>query len=90
MKIYDVSLLLKPGMPVWPGEPGFEIFVERACAEPLAAALRDAGVVAIDAPTADAIRIEAGVPVFHRDMDEDTIPPEAGIQGRAPSSNQGC
>ena len=25
MKIYDVSLLLKPGMPVWPGEPGFEI-----------------------------------------------------------------
>lgn len=25
MKTYDVSLLLKPGMPVWPGEPGFEI-----------------------------------------------------------------
>jgi arylformamidase len=25
MKIYDVSVVLKPGMPVWPGESGLEI-----------------------------------------------------------------
>jgi len=36
------------------------------------------------------VRIEAGVPVFHRDMDEDTIPLEAGIEGRAISLTKGC
>jgi len=25
MKIHDVSVVLRPGMPVWPGEPGLEI-----------------------------------------------------------------
>ncbi len=25
MQFYDVTVLLKPGMPVWPGEPGLEI-----------------------------------------------------------------
>ena len=32
------------------------------------------------ADAAEALRIEAGVPVFHRDMDEETIPLEAGIE----------
>ena len=44
----------------------------------------------LDAATAEAIRIEAGVPLFHRDMDEETIPLEAGIESRAISFSKGC
>ena len=72
------------------GEPGFDVFVERAQTDALETGLRHAGAIPIDAATADAIRIEAGVPVFHRDMDEDTIPLEAGIEGRAISLTKGC
>ena len=39
---------------------------------------------------AEALRIEAGVPMFHRDMDEETIPLEAGIESRAISLTKGC
>jgi folate-binding protein YgfZ len=72
------------------GAPGFDVFVERAQAEALRARLQQAGATPIDAATADAIRIESGVPVFHRDMDEETIPLEAGIETRAISLNKGC
>ena len=56
----------------------------------LETALGAAGVVEADEPTAEAIRIEAGVPVFHRDMDEETIPLEANIESRAISFSKGC
>jgi folate-binding protein YgfZ len=72
------------------GEPGFDVFVERAQAESLENKLESAGALPIDAATADAVRIEAGVAVFHRDMDEETIPLEAGIEGRAISLTKGC
>ena len=44
----------------------------------------------VDEATAEALRIEAGVPQFHRDMDEETIPLEAGIESRAISLTKGC
>lgn len=72
------------------GQPGFDVLVDRAQREQLAEALRAAGVVELDAATAEAIRIEAGVPRFHRDMDEETIPLEAGIESRAISLTKGC
>jgi folate-binding protein YgfZ len=72
------------------GEPGIDLFVEQAHAASVMARLTEAGAVLIDEATADAIRIEAGVPVFHRDMDEETIPLEAGIEGRAISLTKGC
>ena len=72
------------------GEPGFDIFVERAQTAALVAALGGLGVYALDAATADALRIEAGVPQFHRDMDEEIIPLEAGIEPRAINFNKGC
>jgi len=71
------------------GEPGYDVFVDRAQAAALAAAL-GAGVVDIGEATAEAIRIEAGVPAFHRDMDEETIPLEANIESRAISFSKGC
>src|SRR5205814_5443275 len=49
-----------------------------------------AGVPPLDAATAEAIRLEAGIPLFHRDMDEQTIPLEAGLESRAISFTKGC
>ena len=39
---------------------------------------------------AEVCRIEAGHPPFGQDMDEDTIPLEAGIEDRAISQTKGC
>ena len=72
------------------GEPGFDVYVETADAAALTSALTEAGVAALDRDTAEAIRIEAGVPRFGLDMDEDTIPLEAGIETRAISFSKGC
>ena len=51
---------------------------------------RAAGVVELDAATAEAMRIEAGVPKFHRDMDEETIPLEAGHRIARDQLDKGC
>ncbi len=72
------------------GEPGFDLYVEHGRRASLQAALANAGVEDADATTADVLRVEAGVPVFHRDMDEETIPLEAGIESRAISMSKGC
>jgi len=72
------------------GEPGFDVFVERALAGALQDALVSRGIETLDAGTADILRLEAGVPRFHRDMDEETIPLEAGIADRAISLTKGC
>jgi folate-binding protein YgfZ len=72
------------------GEPGFDVFVERPREAALLAALDARGVRPLDAAAAEALRIEAGIPAFHRDMDEQTIPLEAGIEARAISMSKGC
>jgi tRNA-modifying protein YgfZ len=72
------------------GEGGFDVFIERPRAGDLRAALSALDIAALDAATADAIRIESGVALFHRDMDEETIPLEAGIESRAISFTKGC
>jgi len=72
------------------GEPGYDVFVARGHAESLASAVAAAGAVPMDDDTAEAVRIEAGVPRFGRDMNEETIPLEAGIESRAISFTKGC
>jgi folate-binding protein YgfZ len=44
----------------------------------------------VEFDTFEVIRIERGVPRFSADMDEDTIPLEAGIENRAISFTKGC
>jgi folate-binding protein YgfZ len=73
-----------------PGEPGYDLYVERAQSGALKGALGAAGALEMDEATAEAVRIESGVPLFHRDMDEATIPLEAGIETRAISFSKGC
>jgi folate-binding protein YgfZ len=72
------------------GVPGYDVLVDVAREPDFRAALTSAGVTALDPAAADALRIEAGVPKFHRDMDEETIPLEAGIESRAISLTKGC
>ena len=72
------------------GEPGFDVFVPREQRDAVIAALRERNVPELTAGDAEALRIEAGVPLFHVDMDEETIPLEAGIENRAISFTKGC
>jgi folate-binding protein YgfZ len=73
-----------------PGVGGFEVLVDAASGPALVDACRRAGAVDVDPVTAEAIRIEAGVPRFHRDMDESTIPLEVGLESTAISLTKGC
>lgn len=72
------------------GEPGFDMLVSAPQQHALVSALRAAGAIDVSTGVAEAIRIEAGIPRFHRDMDEETIPLEAGIESRAVSFTKGC
>jgi tRNA-modifying protein YgfZ len=72
------------------GEPGYDLYFDRARMAALKEGLATADVVELNEATADALRIESGLPLFHRDMDETTIPLEAGIEARAISFTKGC
>jgi len=72
------------------GEPGFDLYVERPRLDAVRQMLSSRGIAEADADTAEVLRVEAGIPRFHQDMDEETIPLEAGIESRAISLNKGC
>ena len=66
----------------WPGLPGVDLIGE-------APAVPD-GVRMCDLDAYEAVRIEAGVPVMGREIDESTIPNETGVVDRAVSFTKGC
>jgi len=72
------------------GEPGFDLYVEQPLAATVRELLTSRDVTEADDHTAEVLRVEAGIPRFHRDMDEETIPLEAGIEPRAINMNKGC
>ena len=72
------------------GVIGYRFYVESHGAAVLRQALVDAGAAPVGAEALEAIRVESGRPVFPVDMDEDTIPLEAGIADRAISYDKGC
>lgn len=72
------------------GEVGFVLYADAAAARPLAEALAAAGAAGLDAETFAVLRLEAGRPAFPGDMDDSTIPLEAGIEARAVSQTKGC
>lgn len=72
------------------GVLGFDLLIGVQHSDALAQAIVDAGAVRVDADVAETCRIEAGRPVFGKDMTEDTIPLEAGIEHRAISLTKGC
>ena len=70
--------------------PAVDLFLESARKPALLAALAAAGVSPVDEALFETLRIEAGTPRFGVDMDESTIPLEAGIEDRAISFSKGC
>lgn len=72
------------------GVPGYELLVAPAQYEAVWQALRTAGAEPLAEAAAETLRVEGGVPRFHQDMDEDTIPLEANIEHRAISLSKGC
>ncbi len=78
-------------LPPTPGVPGAVAAPEWGAGwRALGDALQSAGAVAISADAAETLRIEAGRPAFGIDLDEDTIPLEAGLENRAISFTKGC
>jgi len=72
------------------GVHGFDLLVPADAADVLTTALLGAGAEIVEPETAEVARIEAGRPTFGVDMNEDTIPLEAGIESRAISLTKGC
>jgi folate-binding protein YgfZ len=72
------------------GVPGVALMADTTTMTHLTDAVHAAGGVDLDEETADALRIEAGVPAVGRDIDTETIPLEAGIEERAISFTKGC
>lgn len=72
------------------GARGFELFVDAGSTQRFSEALVQAGAARVSRETAEIARVEAGRPLFGVDMDEDTIPLEAGIEDRAISLTKGC
>ena len=70
--------------------PGYVLRVARADADVWTSRLRLAGATLALPADLEFARIEAGHPEFLVDMDEETIPLEAGIEGRAISFTKGC
>ncbi len=66
----------------WPGLPGADRVGESPTPPD--------GVQRVSAEAYEAVRIEAGIPVMGRELDEGTIPEEAGVVGRSVSFTKGC
>jgi folate-binding protein YgfZ len=70
--------------------PAFDVIGERATIRALRDRLVEVGAVEADQTTWETLRVEAGRPAFGSDMDEETIPVEAGIHLRAIDYEKGC
>ena len=72
------------------GVMGFDVIVPVKDKDEVSTLLHGAGAIDAGMDAAEICRIEGGRPLFHTDMDEDTIPLEAGIEDRAISLTKGC
>ena len=72
------------------GEVGFILYADAGVRAALGGALAKAGAMELDGATFDLLRVEAGRPAFPADMNQETIPLEAGIEDRAISMTKGC
>jgi tRNA-modifying protein YgfZ len=71
-------------------EAGLEVLCDAADRDAVATALLEAGAVAVSEEAAEIVRVERGRPRYGVDLDESTIPQEAGLNERAVSFTKGC
>jgi tRNA-modifying protein YgfZ len=69
---------------------GVDVFADAGDIETLTGALRERGAVPVSAPAAECLRVELGRPRYGIDLDDTTIPQEAGLNERAVSFTKGC
>lgn len=69
---------------------GIDVLCAIADHDAVWAALLDAGASAVDEDAAEIVRVEDGRPRYGVDMDDGTIPQEAGLNERAVSFTKGC
>ncbi len=76
------------------GESGFILVVPEPLKEKVFSAIEKAGeplgLGPLDSNTRETLRIEAGLPVYGRDMDEKYLLPETGLEHTAVSYSKGC
>jgi folate-binding protein YgfZ len=70
--------------------PAFDVIADIGTTEALRERLLDAGAETLGARDREVLRVEAGRPAWGSELDEDTIPPEAGIDTRAIDHTKGC
>ena len=70
--------------------PAFDVFGSSEAVSRVRDAMATAGLSRVSGVTWDVLRVEAGSPEFGVDMDDATIPVEAGIQGRVVDYEKGC
>jgi folate-binding protein YgfZ len=71
-------------------DAGLDVLCASADGEAIAAALSHAGALSVSQEAAEIVRIERGRPRYGVDLDEGTIPQEAGLNERAVSFTKGC
>ena len=69
---------------------GVDLLCDAQTAAALAAALRARGAVPVAESAVETLRVERGRPRYGVDLDETTIPQEAGLNERAVSFTKGC
>lgn len=89
----QLYLMRRAGDSVSPAA-GFDLFIPIASLgavfDKLVAAAKSLGGRAGGWEALETARITAGIPRFGQDMDENTLPPEAGLEARAISYSKGC
>jgi tRNA-modifying protein YgfZ len=69
---------------------GIDVLCDAAGAPRVVEGLRDAGAEPVGEAAAEIVRVEHGRPRYGIDMDDTTIPQEAGLNERAVSFTKGC
>lgn len=72
------------------GFPGYTLIGDRADVDAVRGAILDGGAVPINDESAEPLRIEAGTPMFGRDVSVENLPQEVGRDARAINFVKGC
>jgi folate-binding protein YgfZ len=72
------------------GSDSFSVVCRRAQVEEVAGVLQCAGAIPCGATAVEAVRIEAGVPLYGADISEDNLPQEVDRNQQAISFTKGC
>lgn len=78
----------------WTGEMGFDLLIPSPHGEIFSAKLLEIGsplgLTSASAETFETIRVESGIPIYGKELSEEILPQEAGLEKTAVSYTKGC